>query len=304
MNEIEKILKLMDSRIEKFNKSLPKIERDLYKEIQLTLKRLDIDSSGNIKSTIKNLNLIQSIRAKIQRIMQSKEYLSEVIFFSNTIRDISKLSSDYLNTLTDFKQSKYLTELQRNSIQETRTALGIASKTTKNPEFTQRVVSRTMDIVEDNVKGGNSFVDLNEQVRDFILQDSEGKGALQRYSNQVTTDSLNQYNASYIKKSSEELGLEWFQYVGSLVKDSREWCRHMVDQRWVHESQLEEIIFQFPQSDVPIYHKTGLPQGMIAGTNGENILQRRGGWACRHQFFPVLEEFVPNNVKENLLENA
>lgn len=277
MKEIQAILKLIDSQIDKFDRSLPKIERQIYREIQLTLKKLDLDSQGNIRKTTSNLRKIQVIRNKVERIMQGDAYKSQVFAFSNSIRQVSKLTEVYMNTVQPYKQSKYLDELQKTSISETRVALGIASKTTKNPEFTQRVVSRTMDIIELNVKSGSSFTDVNEQVRDFIVQDANGKGALQRYSNVVTTDALNQYQGTYILKAAEEAGLEWYEYVGSLIKDSRPWCVQMVEKRFAHRSELDGLTHEFPQTEVPLNRKTGLPEGMIAGTDGSNILQRRGG---------------------------
>lgn len=290
----------MDDRINRFDKALPKVERKLYAEIQIALKGLDLDDAGNIKKTTANLYRIQVIRNKMERIMQSPEYIQEVVLFSNSIKDITKLSEAYINTLSAYKTTKFLNELQKVSIQETRLSLGMASKTTKNPEFTQRVVMRAMDIVELNVKNGSKFIELNEQVRDFIIQDKDGKGALQRYSRQITTDSLNQYAATYLKTAASDLGLEWFRYVNPLVKDSRDWCVYMVKKQWVHESELDDLPTAF---NIPINKKTGLPYGMIAGTNGTNILQRRGGWNCNHQMVPVLEEAVPVKIRSKIGEN-
>ena len=288
----------MDAQVNRFDKSLPKIERQMYEEIQLALKKLDLDSKGNIKQNTANLFKIRVIRAKLQRIMQSEEYKREVLVFSNSIRNITKLAEDYFNSFSDWKTTKYLSELQKVSIEEARTSLGIASKTTKNPQFTQRVVNRAMDLIDTEIKNGSKFTDLNEQVRDFMIQDKDNKGALQRYSHQVTTDALNQYASSYMKKAAEDLGMEWYQYVNALVKESRDWCVHMVKKRWAHESELEELPLMF---GVPTNKSTGLPLGMIQGTNGDNILQRRGGWNCNHQFFPVLEEFVPKKVRDKIL---
>lgn len=298
---VEKIIQLIEKKVDSFDASLSSVERELFAEIQLVLKSLELDDAGNIKSTTANLYRIQVIKSKIERIMQSPAYTTKVILFSNTINEITSMSKEYLKNLGNFQPTKYMLEYRKVAIKQTRESLGLASKTTKNPEFTQRVVNRAMYIIRGEVTNGSSFMSVNEQLRDFMLSDKDGVGALRRYSKQVTTDALNQYTANYMMRGADELGLEWFEYLGELVRDSRPWCEHMRQKRWVHRSELPELPMMFK---VPANPKTGLPQGMIAGTNGDNILQRRGGWNCGHQFAPVMEESVPKKVRNARLETA
>lgn len=295
MAEVGKIIDLIEKRVDAFDASLGSVEREMFREIQLVLKSLNLDSEGNISSTVANLERIQAIQGKVEKIMQSSSYITKVTLFSNTINDITSMSREYLSDLGNFKPTKYMIQYRKVAIRQTRESLGLASKTTRNPEFTQRVVNRAMDIVKGEVVNGSSFLSLNEQLRDFMLEDKDGVGALRRYSKQVTTDSLNQYTANYMIRGAEQLGLEWFEYMKELVRDSRAWCVHMREKRWVHISELNKLPLLFP---VPINKKTELPYGMIAGTTGENILQRRGGWNCGHQFAPVMEESVPKKIRD------
>jgi hypothetical protein len=47
-----------------------------------------------------------------------------------------------------------------------------------------------------------------------------------------------------------------------------------------------------------IYDATGLPMGMIDGTNPENFFVNRGGYNCGHELIPVSEVSVPKEVRE------
>jgi len=47
---------------------------------------------------------------------------------------------------------------------------------------------------------------------------------------------------------------------------------------------------------VPVNQKTGLPSGMIPGTDASNIFIRRGGYNCKHQIRPVNERQVPTDI--------
>jgi len=47
---------------------------------------------------------------------------------------------------------------------------------------------------------------------------------------------------------------------------------------------------------VPINKKTGLPEGLEAGTNVSNLAVKAGGWNCGHQFMPVSSKIVPKEL--------
>ena len=78
----------------------------------------------------------------------------------------------------------------------------------------------------------------------------------------------------------------------------------MVKKRYVHKSELQTVIddnidgVDICSEDIPCNKKTGLPQGMIKGTNASNITQRRGGWQCGHQFGGIPETLVPENIRK------
>jgi hypothetical protein len=68
---------------------------------------------------------------------------------------------------------------------------------------------------------------------------------------------------------------------------------------YIHVSQLEEIVSgNICGEQVPIYDKTGLPQGMIAGTNASNFRINRGGYNCNHQLYPVSAAVVPKELRD------
>ncbi len=49
-----------------------------------------------------------------------------------------------------------------------------------------------------------------------------------------------------------------------------------------------------------IYKKTGLPYGLMDGTNAENFFIRAGGWNCRHSIQPVAERQVPRQIRDEV----
>jgi hypothetical protein len=102
----------------------------------------------------------------------------------------------------------------------------------------------------------------------------------------------------------EDLGLEWYMYVGSNLTTTREFCEHLTKKKYVHKSEIPTIL----EGDIDGHQcrmnkKTGLPFGLIEGTNTEDFIILNGGWNCGHQLVPVAPEAVPENIKKKLNEN-
>ncbi len=102
---------------------------------------------------------------------------------------------------------------------------------------------------------------------------------------------------------TDDLGLEWFEYVGSNIETTREFCEHLTEKRYVHKSEIKTILKgDIDGHQCEIYEKTGLPKGMIEGTTEQNFQVNCGGWNCRHQLVPVAKEAVPKVLRDKIKE--
>jgi hypothetical protein len=152
-------------------------------------------------------------------------------------------------------------------------------------------------ILNQNITTGGSYADFNEQLRDWIIGNDKAEGNILKYTKQITTDALHQYNAQYHEIIAQDLQFNWGQYVGSLITTSREFCVYLTKKRWVHKSELPVIIEgNIDGHNCKLSKVTGLPYGMIPGTNSDNFKVRRGGYSCRHSFFWVPDSSVPAQV--------
>jgi hypothetical protein len=73
-------------------------------------------------------------------------------------------------------------------------------------------------------------------------------------------------------------GLVWFRYIGGVIETSRDFCVER-NGNYYHTTEIEE----WPDTEW---------DGMIEGTNSQNIFYYCGGWNCRHEFIPVLTSMV------------
>lgn len=300
MPDFSDILKRIDKAVEKFNKVIPGIQKNIYADIQEELKRLDL-SNGKIKTTVANIKIITSIKNKLLRLIITPEYQKEVRDFAQAFNDVTKLQNAYWKAVeTTFKPRPLLREIRKQAISDTvknLTASGIGTT----------IQEQIADILRTNITTGGSYSALTDQLRESLLN-TETDGALLKYTKQITTDALHQYSAQYTQTVSSDLGFEWFAYQGSDIKTTRPFCDAMTDFRYFHITEIPALlaakdlyyIKDGVKTKVPIYDKTGLPQGMIPGTNPANFQINRGGYNCGHQIRPVSQSIVPTAIKEKV----
>lgn len=293
---IEQLIQLIETRLESFNGQMPKIQQDAYAVVLDLASDLDT-SNGSIKPTMKNIKLIGKIKAELNKVVFSKEYTDQLDEIVKTYEQITKLQNAYFTAqVGKFKVPAVLGEIQKlaqNSVIEQLGDQGIDDN----------FIAPVRRILEQNVTTGGSRAEFIEQVRDYIVGTPEVDGRLVKYTKQIVTDSLNQYSANYTQVLSDDLGLVWYKYVGSNKETTRPFCKALTAAKadclpFIHKSQLPDIVEgQICGEQVPIYDKTGLPHGMIPGTNAANFQINRGGYNCNHQLQPVPSALVPASLR-------
>jgi len=304
---LDDIVKSIDADIASFQGKMPDMEGKIYSKILELAKDLEV-KNGRITNSVQNIRAIGKLMQEIQKVMLSPEYVDRVENFTKAFDQVEKLQASYFSALAvDIKPKKLLGAIKMDAIGYTidqLTEAGISAKVSPGIE----------QILRNNVTQGGSFSDLMEQMRSYITTttDADGNkslGALERHTSQITTDALNQYSASYNETVSSDLGFKWRMYTGSLLETSRPWCVHMIKKKYVHESELETVIsdnidgVQICSGEIPCNKKTGLPSGMMKGTNASNVAQRRGGWQCGHQFGGVPDAVVPKGLRDKHLNS-
>jgi hypothetical protein len=297
------ILKTISAAVKKFNRNIPKAQKDMFDAISEQVQRLDLTSDGNVRTTAKNLSILASIKAKMIRVLVTPEYREAVKEFAQSFNEVTKLQNLYWKEQeTKFKPRKVLTALRKQAISDTVNQLTESG-------IGVNVGERITEMLKASITSGGSYKKLTQTLRDGLLN-TEQKGYLDRYAKQVTIDSLNQYSAQYNKVVSSDLGYTWFKYDNTDIDTTRPFCDAMTDQPYFHVSQVPSLLRAeglYYEKDgvktkVPLYDKTGLPQGMIPNTNAETFFVNRGGYNCGHQIRPVNERQVPADVVAKVSE--
>lgn len=266
-SDVESALEQLDKSIGKSNGELQELINDFY---------YSLDKSGSsIKSSVSNLKKIDQFRSKINNTLENGEYSEGVKDYLSSFTNNSSVINDYFATMAvSFKSndSLYQAILESNINTTTDSLLGAGV----NANFTDPLIK----ILRDNVTSGSDKVSFTKSISDAMFGDNS---KLAKYSKQVASDSITQFNSNYINTISSDLGLKHYYYKGTKIKDSREFCKRIAG-KYFTEASLKAYV----QQQMTINGGKGW-DGMVKGENWTNFPIYRGGYACRHYLIPVSE---------------
>jgi hypothetical protein len=99
---------------------------------------------------------------------------------------------------------------------------------------------------------------------------------------------------SYAAAVNEELGIEYFQYLGGEIATTRPFCEHREGEIY-HRKEIEA--WGAGENSAGINDiRNGTWDGRIDGTDSRSIFTFVGGWNCRHFLVPVIKQRVPASV--------
>lgn len=302
-DDFGKLLIQISHGINKFSGKIQPLQQAMYEEVINELTRLQVDN-GKVKASVKNLSAIARLKSKLLKLIVTPEYKASVKEFLQGFNEITAAQNAYWKSVeAKFTPPALLKTLKEVTVEDTAEKL-LESGIGVN------VGDKITDILRQNITGGGSYADLTEQLRQNILNTPEGPGTLSKYARQITTDAINQYNGQYTQTVTNDLGYEWFKYDNTDIETTRPFCDAMTDIKYFHVSEVPAILkadgltyVDKTGERVPVrlYSKTGLPHGMIPGTDASNFFVRRGGYNCGHQIRPVNPSQVPKEIKDRVL---
>lgn len=272
----------------RFNKNIGTRQNQMWSTIYKGIKKLEIDEAGNILTTNKNLKTLRTLRGDISKTILTPQYKKDLNRFLGGFDELKGINDTYYKAIASgtLNANKNVFNAVTNlSIDATKNSL-------LETGITNEIIAPVETLLTQNVTSGGSFTDLSESLRLDILGDTEKLGKLERYTKQITTDSLNQFNANYNKTVSQDLGLEFYYYNGAIKETSRSYCIDRVNEgRYFHRNEVEDSASEEWAGKIP-------------GTNSSSIFIYRGGYNCGHQWLAVDTLAVPSDVIQRNINNG
>lgn len=285
-NQLEKTVKTIADQL---TGRLPRIEKRMLEQVLLLAKELEV-RNGNLVASTNNLRIAQRIQARLKKLILTKEYVKSVADYVNGYLSVYTLANDYYTAFGAVKREALYRQLRTNAVNS---ALDMLTETGINAN----VIRPIGELLTRNITSRASYADMTESIREQLTETDKGSGLLSRYAKAYTVTAINQYSGQLNKLMSDELGFEWFMYVGSNKETTREWCLHMTKKKWVHRSEFAELLKGHVDGHAcKLSSTTDLPLGMFSTTTEETLQVDCGGWNCGHKFYGVPLEAVPEQV--------
>lgn len=303
MSRAEFISDKIDIHQEKIRSSINNLERKIISKIQSDPNLVAEDLSIRTRTAIEYRN---NLRADFQNIFLKtadnnvRDYDSIVNNFMGRFRKLSiptrfkSLTKPDLATILDLKKfsfNKYK-ELSNTFYEAVSNDLYESVITGKPfPEMVKSIrgrlngiyqssneeaINRLVRFIDDNQF--NTFAAdrvatarkiLNQKYASDVLGNN-----LRRYSRTIAHDSLMEFNGAFTKYKAEQAGIFNYVYDGTLILDSRDFCRRNLGK-----------VFSASEIDAEWQSQTW------KGKSGNNPFTNRGGYNCRHILDPFEPEF-------------
>jgi hypothetical protein len=299
MENIKKLLQVIDEAVSNLSSHAESVQEPIFKKLMGMLKALDT-RGDNLLSNMKNLRLINNIKVQLERLIIDDKYKSQLKSFAEAYNQIQDLHNEYFAKFNAaFKPKQSLNVIKKTAIESTLNGLTETGVQAGVTEGLRGILLR-------NTQTSGSYSDMIDQLRNYMLNTKESDGALLKYVKTYSTTAISQFNREYGKAIADDLNLYWYMYDGSLLTTSRPFCVKAVEKKFIHVSEFPKLL----EGDfgllghVHLNKKTGLPEGMMAGTDKNNLVRRAGGWSCQHAMIAVDDSVVPQSVKDAVYATA
>jgi hypothetical protein len=270
--KFEKIEDYSEKTIEDFIGSTKSSEEQILEEIKSFVNTLN-KKNGVLSPTVSNLKAIDKYSFTFSKWLNEKSsYSKSVNSFVDSLSGSSGLIYEYFNSPDINTEGGIYSAILVDSEKE---ALNSLLGSGINANFTSGITKA----LKDSVKSGSDTKEVYAFLKTYIQGNKETLGTLERYTRQVASDTISQFNSTYLETFSRDLGLHHFYYKGTKARDTREFCNHLAG-KFYTEEELEEYVTRRAVNGW---------QGMIKGTNWSNFKIYRGGYNCRHYLLPVSE---------------
>ena len=281
-------VKLLETVPESIVTAAEKAQRDAWRKLGPLLAEMDVDATGNIRQTEDNIRRIGLITEELNKVLAGGEYKDAVQSFLSSIDEGVQLTDDIAKKIDS--------NFQPDNVQKQ--LLAISKQNAINAFFGSGLRDNvTVPFLEQLTANVAARAPLNQAVKALqgVIEGTETTDG-RLLANVRTTANTAQAIAdrSYAAAVNEELGIEYFQYLGGEIPTTRPFCEHR-EGAIFHRKEIEA--WGNGENSAGINDiRNGTWDGRIDGTDSRSIFTFVGGWNCRHFLVPVIKQKVPASV--------
>lgn len=285
--------KLLDSSTESFLSSVEKLEGQLHQLVLGILENFDRED-GRLISSAYNRNQLFQLGRELEDAFANSRLNRRVQEWVPDFEKLLQLNRQYWSgqgwTFTD-RINEILSDdmqIRINQLVSDLTGSGVDVN----------VIQGLQQKIQEGIVTRQRYSDLKEVVKEYLVTDTR-QSQLLRYASVITQDAINGFDGAIQKVVADEYEMDGFNYVGSLIKDSRLTCialtsapgRVMVGKNVVTNPYADLVLpgGAFRIKDIPkIIERSYNNPGWNKSTTPDTFFIYRGGYNCRHEALPTM----------------
>lgn len=292
---IEERVSRLESIPDKFISTTEKAQRDILKSAIASIESLD-RKKGVITLSAGNINKIESIANEVLAAVFDSPYLGGLEEYAGEFLEQSEISKKIIGkSFGKFTNKQVFDAVLKKSQSE---AIALLSEDAIKGVF----INPLKELINDGISNQVTFAEMVTSLQDFISGTPELDGVLLRHVKQIARDQFAFADRRYNQVVSEEIGAEFYKYVGGTLTDSRVFCVNRTG-RIFHISEIRGwgSCKGVDSGGAKGSERAGCPwQGMFRGTNTSNITTVLGGYNCIHILIAIATSQVPPSVIKRL----
>lgn len=277
---IRKRIALLLTADDIFLKSIRRTEFALWRIFNSILNNLTV-RSGRIVKDESSTSVIINSRRNVTKAIAKSPLKQTVTDFLPRFDQVESLQGKIYGRIASRPGFKMPNTAVAKRMAVERVVASLGELRGLDPVYIQPLIQRMFTAVESQMQ----ISAAREYIRDYIVGTSPSGGQLSRYSRQITMDLLNGYDGFIQQQLRQEYGYDGMFYVGSLIKDSRPNCVHLINGSGWFENLAIRPGF-FAAEDIPeIVNRASMPthsNGWRPETTPETFPIYRCGFNCRH----------------------
>jgi len=262
--------KSIDNAIASFDKSLTNAQKVIYDNLKKELLNLKTDN-GDLKLDPQSTEFLTKIDKTIQKSFNQSGYTSAVndllMSFDVINKNVIAIQNTVNNVKVNYNSLKMIQRVEVKNVTNSLIGNGMS----------EELVKPMRQGLYRHILSGGSVYDAEQIIQKFVLNNPEVNAKWYNYAQQISRDSIFQYDGIINAKIANETGMNAYRYVGTLIEDSRAQCKRWVKKGTIKASELEK----------EIEWANTYGSGMIIGTTPASFPIDRGGYNCRHHAIPT-----------------
>jgi len=273
------------------NRNLRKMQSLLVSKITAEIiPQLDM-SGGKIRNTLKNYRLLTSLD-KVYTDFQKGQRIPFVNEVGKSVDGIVRLNTTYFEVMMGLETPEIFASVAESAARKISLRLGLEGGKIVNGGFFDTLTKNEallLDLKQYTAQAVTGQIPTRDYIKGLntIIGGDETKpGGIEKQFNRFAHDIYMQYDSAYSTALADEIGMKYFMYIGSLVKDSRDFSVDHAGTIFTREDAEKWRTWTPEKSEYPAGYQvkqrdTSAIPSYLSYAGYDPILDR-GGYRCRH----------------------